>query len=101
VEIALAGEGTVTVAELDTSWFLHNAPGAALLSGRSGDADWAPLLPRTAVLPDTRHRFVLTPATPITHVRLDVYPDGGVARLRLFGTFTERGRADLGRRWSR
>jgi len=53
-----------------------------------------PLLPRTRLQPDTRHRFVLAPAEVDT-VRLDVFPDGGVGRLRLFGAPTEAGRAEL------
>ncbi|SHK65395.1 Allantoicase repeat-containing protein, partial [Pseudonocardia thermophila] len=98
-EVALACEGTIAVAELDTSWFLHNAPAAAQLSGHGGDGRWRPLLARTPLVPDTRHRFVLDAHEPVTHVRLDVHPDGGMARLRLHGRPTERGLAALTRRW--
>jgi allantoicase len=49
--------------------------------------------------PDTRHRFVLDVDRPVQHVRLDVFPDGGMARLRLTGAPTERGRSSLLRRW--
>jgi allantoicase len=42
---------------------------------------------RTRLQPDTRHRFPLTTVDAVlTQVRLDVYPDGGMARLRLRGT---------------
>jgi allantoicase len=84
VTVRLASEGVVRLAELDTSHFLHNAPGWASLRGRT-DGEWFELLPRTALQPDTRHRFVLADAPPAREVRLDVYPDGGMARLRLFG----------------
>lgn len=100
VEVKLACEGTVAVAELDTSWFLHNAPGWASLSGRTGDGEWQELLSRTALEPDARNRFVLADVPPCTTVRLDAFPDGGMARLRLHGTPTERGRAALTSRWS-
>ena len=45
------------------------------------------LLPRGAVQPDTRHgcSTATRPATPVDHVRLDVFPDGGLARLRVLG----------------
>ena len=43
------------------------------------------LLPRTRLQPDTRHRFVLDAAAGVDQVRLDVFPDGGMARLRLWG----------------
>ncbi|TDV39778.1 allantoicase [Actinophytocola oryzae] len=98
VTVRLAGEGTVRLAELDTSHFKGNAPGWAALSGRTGD-DWVTLLPRTALQPDTRHRFLLPGGPPVDHVRMDVYPDGGMARLRLHGTLTTAGREDLVLRW--
>ena len=46
------------------------------------------LLPRGEVQPDTRHVLAVDPdqaATPVDHVRLDVFPDGGLARLRVLG----------------
>jgi allantoicase len=42
------------------------------------------VLELTRLQPDTRHRFRVATA-PLTHVRLDVFPDGGIARLRLLG----------------
>ena len=96
---SLACEGVITLAELDTSYFLGNAPGAASLTGIGPDGEVA-LLPRTRLQPDTRHRFVARP-TPrgVDRVRLDVFPDGGMARLRLWGRPTPAGRRGLGRRW--
>jgi allantoicase len=98
VEVSLACEGVVTLAELDTSYFLHNAPGSAALTGFGPDGEIS-LLPRTRLQPDTRHRFVLGSAPGVRTVRLDVFPDGGMARLRLWGRPTAAGRAALGRRW--
>jgi allantoicase len=98
VEIALACEGLVTMAELDTSYFLGNAPGTAALTGITDDGEVV-VLPRTRLQPDTRHRFVLPGGPPVRRVRLDVFPDGGMARLRLWGRPTPAGRAELGRRW--
>jgi allantoicase len=85
VQVQLAGTGRIRLAELDTSCFLGNAPGAASLQGRLGDGDWIELLPRTTLQPDTRHRFVLDQDAPVSEVRMDIFPDGGMARLRLFG----------------
>ena len=98
VEVSLACEGVVSLAELDTSYFLGNAPGSASLTGLAGDGE-VPLLPRTRLQPDTRHRFVLERAPAVDRVRLDVFPDGGMARLRLWGRPTAAGRSALGRRW--
>ena len=98
VEITLACEGVVTLAELDSMWFLGNAPATAALTGIGPDGE-VPLLPRTRRQPDTRHRFVLDRAPGVHRVRLDVHPDGGMARLRLWGRPTPAGRSALGRRW--
>ncbi|WP_244461290.1 allantoicase [Rhodococcus sp. ZPP] len=95
VEILLAAQGIVSLAELDTSYFLGNAPGEASIQGRDGDGDWVELLPRTRLQPDTRHRFVVDSDQPVTQARLDIFPDGGMARLRLWGSLTEAGRAGL------
>ena len=100
VELRLACRGVVRVAELDTTWFLGNAPGSASLRARDGGGDWLPLLPRTPLQPDTRHRVVLPDAVPATDVRLDVFPDGGMARLRLWGSPTDDGLAALRDRWA-
>jgi allantoicase len=106
VELRLAGAGVVRLAELDTSWFVGNAPGWASLracDARVADpADpgaWSELLPRTRLQPDTRHRFRLPGDAEATHVRLDVFPDGGMARVRLYGDLTAQARADLALRW--
>jgi allantoicase len=105
VVVRLAGVGTIALAELDTSHFKGNAPDRATLRGadaRTTDVDdpaaWFGLLPATVLRPDTRHRFRLAPAAsarPVTHVRLDVFPDGGMARLRLVGRFTPDALAGL------
>lgn len=110
VIVRLAAQGVIRVAELDTSWFLGNAPGAATLTAYDenarpgGDgtpgAPPLPLVARTALQPDTRHRFLLADAPPATHVRLDIYPDGGMARLRLWGRPTAAGLEALRSRWA-
>jgi allantoicase len=99
VQVHLAGQGMVTAAELDTSYFIGNAPGAAWLSGRDGDGEWFELLPQTELQPDTRHRFLITDDRPVTEARLDIHPDGGMARLRLFGRLTPEGLCRINERW--
>jgi len=106
VEFALAGPGVVRLAELDTSYFVGNAPGWASLRGCDGrvanpenPAAWVELLPRERLQPDTQHRFRLSSDQEVTHVRLDVYPDGGMARVRLWGDLSPSGREDLAVRW--
>ncbi len=96
VEVRLACAGSVELVELDTSHFVGNAPGWAALGYDGGS-----LVARTALQPDTRHRFAV-PGDPVAgQVRLDVYPDGGMARLRVFGIPTPEARAELADRFLR
>ncbi|HEX4833256.1 MAG TPA: allantoicase [Trebonia sp.] len=98
--VSLTGRAVPLLATIDTSGYLGNSPGAARLTGTDGaGGEWFDLLPRTALRPDTEHRFRLGGARPVTSVRLEVYPDGGIARLRLHGSLTQDGLAALARRW--
>jgi allantoicase len=96
VAVRLACAGSVEVVELDTSHFVGNAPGWAALGYDGGD-----LVARTALQPDTRHRFAVAGGPVAEQVRLDVYPDGGMARLRVFGVPTAGARAALADRFLR
>ena len=104
--IRLAGQGVIELAEIDTSWFRGNQPDLASLqtldatagASPSDENAWRDLLPRVRLQPDTPHRFRLT-GPPASHVRLNLFPDGGVARLRLFGSLTDAGLAAARRRW--
>lgn len=115
VEVALAAPGRVVLAELDTTHFKGNAPGAASLRGAraggaasgagsqggaaSGPGDTVDLLLRTQLQPDTRHRFPIEATEDIASVRMDIYPDGGMARLRLWGLLGSVAAERLTRRW--
>lgn len=99
VRYQLVGHSLIRAVEIDTGYLKGNAAGWASLSGRDGETgEWTELLPRTRLQPDTVHRFLLTEAPAVTHVRLDIYPDGGVARLRLHGSLTDEGTRRLAAR---
>jgi allantoicase len=95
--VRLGTAGSVRRAEIDTRHFKGNAPGACSLEGTSlavdaakeafDRASWRELLPRTPLQAHTRHTFEdeLQAIGDLTHVRFNIYPDGGVGRLRLFG----------------
>ena len=100
VQLHLAGHGLLNAIELDTSYFVGNAPGSARLRGRDGaDGDWFDILPTTELQPDTRHRFRVRDERPITEARVDIHPDGGMARVRLFGKLTAQGLDDIRKAW--
>ncbi len=107
--VRLAGRGVIHLAEIDTSWYRGNQPAAASLQimdagdrasvgSLADETAWRDLLPRLRLLPDTPHRFRVD-GPPATHVRLNIFPDGGVARLRLYGSLSEDGLAAVRRRW--
>jgi allantoicase len=94
--VRMAARGTLQRVELDTDHFKGNAPGACSIEfadapGASSEAlvtsvAWHPLLPETPLQPHARHLWELPAGAPATHLRLNIFPDGGVARLRAFGT---------------
>jgi allantoicase len=93
--IRLAAAGTIRRVEVDTRHFKGNAPGACSLESASLGAGqsvehlaWQEVLPRTPLEPHTRHIFedaVRPTDEAVTHARFNIFPDGGVGRLRLFG----------------
>ncbi|MFF3731474.1 allantoicase [Streptomyces sp. NPDC002476] len=100
VRFRLPAQGAVRAVEIDTACLKGNAAGWIALHGRNGETgEWFEIIPRTRLQPDTLHRFPLRARAVVTHVRLDAFPDGGVARMRLHGSLTETGAADLARRY--
>jgi allantoicase len=95
--VRLGTTGLVSRVELDTNYFIGNYPERASLEGclapgatldTLASARWFELLPETKLRPNFRHIFSneLRPASPLSHVRLNIFPDGGVSRLRIHGT---------------
>ena len=95
--VRLAARGSLSRIEVDTDHFKGNAPEScsievaeakeASVERLTSDASlWTPLLPRTPLQPDAAHTFEVTSRGTHTHLRLAIYPDGGIARLRAYGT---------------
>jgi allantoicase len=85
VEVTLAAPSQLAFVDLDTTHFKGNAPGAASVRGSLDGGEWFEVLPRVPLNPDTPHRFRVTPGQAADRIRLDIYPDGGMARLRVIG----------------
>ena len=98
IVVRLGRRGTVGTVEVDTSHFKGNYPDRCALFGIDAsdakptelvapDGGWQRILPETKLRADTRHFFhaELDARGPFTHVRLDIFPDGGVSRLRVYG----------------
>jgi allantoicase len=103
VILKLGVPGSIRRIEVDTAHFKGNFPESCSLETchaetSSSDAvasasqAWKQLLPRTKLKANRRHLFSnVDDVGPATHVRFSIYPDGGVARLRIFGRAASRG----------
>lgn len=90
--VRLARPGVVVGVDFDTSHFTGNYPPSASLEGSDrGDNDdghsgnWFPLLPAMNLRGNRHHYLPVDGARRCTHVRVNLYPDGGLARLRVYG----------------
>jgi allantoicase len=95
--LQLGAPGIIEKIELDTAFYKGNYPDACSLQAAfvSGGTDqsattqsmfWPVLLPEQKLSMDALHTFTdLASLGPVTHVRLNIFPDGGVSRLRLWG----------------
>ena len=102
VIVRLGHPGHIRRVEVDTAHFRGNYPGqvsmnASLVSAVDGTSvddlseasmEWPVLLPPQSVGPDAEHAFAgeLTDPGPVSHVRINLHPDGGVSRVRIHGT---------------
>ena len=95
--IRLGVPGRIRAVTVDTHHFKGNHPEACSLTAaalaaipkpaalRRAAEQWPELLARSPLGPDRENEFVVTDDRTATHVRLHIYPDGGVARLRVWG----------------
>ena len=96
--VRLGHPGMIARVEIDTNHFKGNYPDRASLEGvlaPKGDLDalqaasWITILPETKMSANKRHFFSgkqLQHSGPFSHVRLNMFPDGGISRLRIHGT---------------
>ncbi len=111
VILKLGIAGTISRVEVDTAHFKGNYPDScsleacAMAEGASEEAatasaSWQEVLPQTKLQADAPQRFENTvrDAGPVTHVRFNIFPDGGVSRLRLWGVPSDDGRVREGLR---
>jgi allantoicase len=100
--ITLGAPGQIRHLEVDTSWFKGNFPESCSLQGCNAaglglenltDSSplWQTVLPRTKLQAHTRHFFEeeIHDAGTVSHVRFNIFPDGGVSRLRVYGNIAD------------
>ena len=90
--IKLGGPTVVRAINIDTAFFTGNYPHAARVMGAYHEGEGLPsdtryrtLVDMSKLGPDAPHWYEVSHAEPVTHLRLDMYPDGGIARLRVHG----------------
>jgi allantoicase len=90
--LALGVPGTIRGVDIDTNHFLGNHPPfAALDAARAGYGadplaiEWTEILPRSPLAAGSQNLFAIAAGDTFDHVRLRIYPDGGVARLKVWG----------------
>ena len=99
VIVRLGMPGVVRAIVVDTAFFTGNFPQACAadacsvtgypafeeIAADSEAVTWQEIVPRGLVTGDARHAFKVSSGRRYTHVRLNIFPDGGVARLRVHG----------------
>lgn len=96
VIVKLAHRGDIKKIVVDTCYFKGNYPDTCSIEGINatdkvidftGDLKWTELLPKTKLQADNEHFFEkeIVNIGPFTHVRLNIFPDGGISRMRLLG----------------
>ena len=92
--IQLATSGKIHGVDIDTNHFLGNHPphasleAATLPAGSEIDFDsitWTEILPKSPLQPGSQNFYEISDKTIYTHLKLHIYPDGGVARLKVYG----------------
>ena len=89
--IKLGSPGIISTIEVDTSFFTGNFPPFFSLEGTDSkeipknDNEWIPLITKSSLIGDQKNNFNIESNITLNYVRLQIFPDGGVARLRLFG----------------
>jgi allantoicase len=77
--------GTVEAVDVDTRFFKGNSPGWVAIHLSDDGETWQEVVTRAEVKPDTVNAVPLTEPTNAQFLRLDIHPDGGVARMRVWG----------------
>ena len=90
--VKLGVPGVLAAIELDTRHFTGNFPPGAMVEGCATldppvpDTVWRVLVPASPLVGNDRRLFAVEDPTPIAWLRLSIFPDGGIARLRAYGT---------------
>ena len=92
--VKLGVKGVIRGFDVDTSHFTGNYPPAVSIEACVSETDdvaalqaaeWTEILPATPMGPNSHHLLECASTAAWTHLRVNMYPDGGIARLRVYG----------------
>jgi allantoicase len=95
--VRLGVPGTIEQIVVDTAFFRGNFPESCMIEGLDAAQDirpeellasdeWVEILAQSTLQGHHKNRFDVADRRRFTHLRLHIFPDGGVARLRVFGS---------------
>ena len=91
--LRLGKPGKVYKVDIDTSYFNGNQPKQISLQACNSkkkmpdkNSKWIMILNKKKTKPNSHHFFKIKSKSVFTHVKLNIFPDGGVARLRIYGS---------------
>jgi len=93
--IKLGKPGTIKKVDVDTSHFNGNQPAMVSIEGANSKSNkinqlkWQPLLSKKKTRANSHHYFTVNSNKVFTHIKFNIFPDGGVARLRLYGSIAK------------
>jgi allantoicase len=93
--IKLGKPGTIKKVDVDTSHFNGNQPAMISIEGANSNSNkinqlkWQPLLSKKKTKANSHHYFTVNSDKVFTHIKFNIFPDGGVARLRLYGSIAK------------
>ena len=99
--VRLGAIGMVSKVEIDTNHYKGNYPDRASLEGvlapnvilgNLGGMTWSTIVAETKLSANRRHYYsgnMIQARGPFSHVRLNIFPDGGVSRLRVHGQLAD------------
>ena len=93
--IKLGKSGSINKVDVDTSHFNGNQPSMISLEGcyskskNIKDLKWKTLIDKKKTKANSHHMFKSSSKSIFTHIKLNIFPDGGVARLRLYGSISK------------
>tara|TARA_B110000003_G_scaffold113211_1_gene115779 strand:+ start:172 stop:1161 length:990 start_codon:yes stop_codon:yes gene_type:complete len=93
--IKLGKPGSISKVDVDTSHFNGNQPSMISLEGSNSKSKsltnlkWKNIIGKKKIKANSHHLFNVTSKSIFTHIKLNIFPDGGVARLRLYGNISK------------